>query len=489
MAKITAVIDIGSNSARMAIFEKTSRYGFRLIYENKSRVRISEGCYENDGYLQEIPIRRAISALREFSAIAKRHNARKLLCVATSAVRDAPNRAEFLQRARKESGVQVKIIDGEREAWYGGIACANLSHKKSGITIDIGGGSTECAIIENGDVREVISLRLGTIRLKELFFDHKNLDAAKDFIKQELRKIPVHFSHDNVFGIGGTIRALAKMHSKQHKYPIKTIHGYEMPSKSIKSFIQTIYKTKEESLASLGVPQDRRDTIRSGALIFSMLLEHFGAHTITTSGVGVREGVFLADMLRTQKYRFPTGIYPSFVALKDRFGVVDKWGKLIAKEARAIFDVLSSVHALPESGKHYLTIAAQLCEVGGFLNFYGRMDHGAYVLLHGLDYGFSHTDRAILCLLLEYLNKRIPQDDAIAHITDIMPPIQYLQWLSFILSLAYSLCLTGGSKLEYSYENGTLFITANTALTLARESVEKFIAPTHVLITFLESRG
>ena len=96
MAKVTAVIDIGSNSARMAIYEKTSRYGFRLIYESKSRVRISEGCYENAGALQEIPMQRAISALREFRAIAKQHNAKKLFCVATSAIRDAPNKAHFL---------------------------------------------------------------------------------------------------------------------------------------------------------------------------------------------------------------------------------------------------------------------------------------------------------------------------------------------------------------------------------------------------------
>lgn len=482
MAKITAVIDIGSNSARMAIFEKTSRYGFRLIYECKSRVRISQGCYENDGFLQEAPMRRAINALKEFHAIAKKYTARKLLCVATSAVRDAPNRAEFLHRARKESGIKIKVIDGAKEAWYGGLACANLSHRKSGITIDIGGGSTECAIIENGDIKEVISLHLGTIRLKELFFDRKSLDEAKQFVKQELQKIPQHFTHDNIFGIGGTIRALAKITSRQRKYPIKTIHGYEIAIKDAKSFIQTIYKAKEEDLGGLGVSLDRRDNIRSGALIFSMLLEHFGAKCITASGVGVREGVFLADMLRTQKYRFPQGIYPSLIALQDRFKVRTKWGKSIAKEANAIFDALASVHRLDESNKRYLHIVSQLCDVGGFLNFYGRTDHGAYFLLHGLDYGFSHTDRAVLCLLLEYINKRIPKDDAIAHITDIMPPIEHLQWLSFILSLAYALCLTGDHCLQYSFENNTLFITADSKLVLARESIAHITPPAQLSV-------
>lgn len=485
MAKITAVIDIGSNSARMAIFEKTSRFGFRLIYEIKSRVRISEGCYENNGLLQEVPMQRAINALKEFKAIAKKYAAKKLLCVATSAIRDAPNRAEFLVRARQEGGVKIKVIDGTKEAWYGGIACANLSHNKSGITIDIGGGSTECAIIENGDIKELISLNLGTIRLKELFFDHKNLAAAKEFIRKELQRIPEHFQHHNVYGIGGTIRAIAKINGKQNKYPIKTIHGYEIPVKGAKSFIQTIYKTKEEDLESLGVPLDRRDNIRSGALIFSMLLEHFGAKLIIASGVGVREGVFLADMLRTQRYRFPNGVYPSLVALKDRFNVNVKHSKNIIKQAVAIFHTLMPLHKLSEQNIIYLRIVSQLCDIGNFLNFYSRMDHGAYFLLHGLDYGFSHTDRAIVCLLLEYLNKRIPKDDAIAHISSIMPPIEHLQWLSFILSLAYLLCLTDESSLQYSYSNKKLFITSKTPLYIARESISNLVAPIHIDIVFI----
>ena len=112
------------------------------------------------------------------------------------------------------------------------------------------------------------------------------------------------------------------------------------------------------------------------------------------------------------------------------------------------------------------------------MNFYGRTDHGAYFLLHGLDYGFSHTDRAVLCLLLEYINKRIPKDDAIAHITDIMPPIEHLQWLSFILSLAYALCITGDHCLQYSFENNTLFITA----VLAKESIAHITPPAQLSV-------
>ena len=182
MAKITAIIDIGSNSVRMAIFEKTSHLGFHLLYETKSKVRISESTYAHNGYLQPIPMKRAIYALKDFLHIAKIHKARKILCVATSAVRDAPNKTEFLKLAR-EIGLKIKVITGEQEAYFGALSALNLLPYTSGITIDIGGGSTECALIENHKIIDKISLELGTIRLKELFFDKKDFKTAEYLIQ------------------------------------------------------------------------------------------------------------------------------------------------------------------------------------------------------------------------------------------------------------------------------------------------------------------
>ncbi|MDX1296183.1 MAG: Ppx/GppA family phosphatase, partial [Sulfurimonadaceae bacterium] len=152
MAKRTAIIDIGSNSVRMVIFEKTSRFAFHLLHEVKSRVRISEHAYENDGNLQPAAIDRALSALRDFTTISASYSVRKTLCVATSAVRDAPNKNDFLKRVKDEIGLNIKVIDGEKEAYLGGIACANLLPRTDAVTIDIGGGSTEFAYLQNGAV-------------------------------------------------------------------------------------------------------------------------------------------------------------------------------------------------------------------------------------------------------------------------------------------------------------------------------------------------
>ena len=184
MAKRTAIIDIGSNSARLVIFEKTSRYGFHLICEQKSKVRIGEGAYEKDGYLQPIGIKRAFLTLKSFIHTIDKYQAHKTLCVATSAIRDAPNGKTFTEWIKKELGLSIKIIDGKQEAIYGAIAASNLLPIHNAISIDIGGGSSDIALIKNGKIIDSYSLNIGTVRIKELFFD-KALSSMKIHEKQE----------------------------------------------------------------------------------------------------------------------------------------------------------------------------------------------------------------------------------------------------------------------------------------------------------------
>ena len=466
MSKVTAVIDIGSNSARMAVFRRTSRFGFSLIFEAKSKVRISEGCYENGGVLQIAPMERALLAVAEFANIAKAHKARKVFCVATSAVRDAPNAREFIAAVKKATKVQIKVIDGQKEAFYGAVACANLLHKKSGITIDIGGGSTECAVIEEGQITSLISLNLGTIRLKELFFDAKSdLKKAKIFVQNELDKIPQNFEHSVVFGIGGTIRALAKLIMKKEKYQLDSLHGFEFDAALHAPFFKAIYSADVKRLKDFGVPQDREDNIRGGALIFAALLEKFGTQNVVTSGVGVREGIFLSDLLRNQRHRFPLGFNPSYRSLLDRFSLDENATCGVKKCAKSLFSLLSPRHNVDPSYLPCLEVAAGLVKIGDYLSFYDSHEHSAYFVLHALSYGYSHAERAIISLLLQYSDKKIPKDCDIAHLSAAMPDIAALQWLSYLLSLAEIL---SDCDAEFRLEGEVLRIFGASYLTKER---------------------
>jgi len=302
MAKRTAIIDIGSNSARLVIFEKSSHYGFHLVCEQKSKVRIGEGAYEKGGALQPIGIERAFLALQSFIYTIKKYRVRKTLCVATSALRDAPNGKIFVRWIQQELGLNIKIIDGRQEAKLGAIAANNLLPVDTAITIDIGGGSSDMALIQNGKIIDCYSLNLGTVRLKELFFDkassieESNL-KAKAFIHQALKALPPHFKHTIAIGIGGTARTLSKGIMKRSGHPLDKLHAFTYSVAAWHDYFRDIPQSSAKGLKKFGLKKSRYDTIREGTLIFMEILSHIGAKEVISSSVGVREGVFLEQML------------------------------------------------------------------------------------------------------------------------------------------------------------------------------------------------
>lgn len=467
MAKITTIIDIGSNSARMAVFQKTSRYGFHLIHELKSKVRISEGSYEHDSYLQPKAMERALDALKEFKKVSNSLKSRKLICVATSAIRDAPNKADFIARVKKECGISVKVIDGTKEAYYGAIACANLLHEKNGVTIDIGGGSTELACIENGAIKTMISLNLGSIRLKELFFDRDNIKGAykyvRSYVQDNIQEIIAFCKQSkrslNIFGIGGSIRAYAKYEMDLESYVFNFLHGYELSVANILSHLKTIIEASNKWLLDSGFEYSRIDSIRPGLLILQIILEELGADRLIISGVGVREGAFLHDMLRYHHGKIPNNINPSVRSLQDIFLKSLDDSVMIGKHTKTLFYHLQQAYNLQDSNLQTLQVASKLYNIGANFNFYQAHKHSAYIALNSLHYGFGHKERYTIATLLEYSHKKRPKQIGTMY-EDLLPDNDSLQILSFIL--AVSVVIAKEAKVSICFENYTLSICVHS---------------------------
>ena len=463
MAKIVSVIDIGSNSVRMAIFAKTSHFGFYLLEEKKSRVRISEGSYENQGFLQEEPIKRTLNALNGFFQIAKSRGSRKILCVATSAVRDAPNRQEFIKRARQECGIQIKIINGEKEAYYGALSCLNLLHKNEGISVDVGGGSSELAVLRNHKIEALFSLDVGAIRFKELFFDKKEeASKAQEFIHQALQTLPKGIQSDYVLGVGGSVRAITKIILKDLGLPF--FHGIELEAQHYINFCHQILLSSSERLKDMGFGEDRIDSIKSGALIFSSFLKHLQAKVVITSGVGIREGVFLEDLFRGHHHIFPANFYPSLRSTLDRFG--SKNSKIIKKEALRIFDTLIPLHADNQNLKKFLSLASSLSCIGESLGSHMQSFHSGYIAFHALEYGFSIQERQLIQSLLEHSGKKLPKENKNPIIT-----LPHLRMLISIISLAKFLTIHQSTLKYQRLDENTLLISG--ASYLAQEQITK----------------
>ncbi|NWF67188.1 MAG: Ppx/GppA family phosphatase [Campylobacterales bacterium] len=486
MAKITAIIDIGSNSARMALFEKSSRFAFHLIKEIKSRVRISEGTYENGSLLQPIPMQRAVIALKEFAIIAKNHGATKIICVATSAVRNAPNRHEFVHEVYKQTGISIKVIDGTEEANLGAISAINLLPIKNAITIDIGGGSTECALICDGKIVDLISLELGTIRLKELFYDKKSsIDEAKRYILNEFKRLPNSYKSDLVVGIGGTIRAISKTFMKNTLYPIDTVHGYEYETSEYLPIIEQISESSVLKLKRFNIKEERYDTIREGALIFSMLIKEFNSKSVITSGAGVREGRYLKDLLRNSNLKFPANFNPSVRVMIDKFIQNRTFNEYNSSVCGFLFDLLKAKHKLDDSFKRYLKISAMLSDIGSSLSFYNQHEHSKYFIINNLVYGFTHKERVLIATLIANHTKELPNTLNINPYTRLLPDIRVLRWLSFILGVSYYVNITNSNpKIEFKFSNDTLYIKSNEPMSLAKEQIKKLEKPEPMAIIF-----
>lgn len=487
MAKRTAVIDLGSNSVRMVVFEKTSRFGFHLIKEVKSRVRLGEGAYERGGRLQQKSIQEAFEALEAFHRIATNLQCTKVLCVATSALRDAPNASDFTSKVRKELDFSVRIIDGHTEARYGGMATINLlPFLKEATTVDIGGGSTELAKIIKGKIVDTVSLNIGTVRLKELFFDTKQeRNVLEAFLDTALKGLPSHFSSPCVVGIGGTLRALSNAIMEKEHYPLKTVHGFSYDVAQHQPWIETIGHQSILDLKPYGFKKDRIDTIREGCTIFSRLLTRLGASRVLTSGAGVREGVFLSDLLASHQGVFPKNFNPSLKSLIDRFSPNPKDDVHVAKTALALFDALAYLHKIDEKYKYELSLSAKLHSVGSSLSVYQEHLHSFYFIINNLNFGFSHEQKMLIALLTKYHTKKLPNYEDFGAYGALLPEANTVNWLSFIL--AFAKCLNtdlNKTPVTFSYENHTLHVKSGSSMRLAKEAIKKLIKPASFAIAF-----
>ncbi len=480
MAKRTAVIDIGSNSARMVIFEKTSHFAYHLIKEIKSRVRIGEGAYENGGFLQDIPLQRTYDALEGYRNIFKTLKCNKVFCVATSALRDAPNSLDFIKKVKLGLDIDIKIIDGNQEAYYGGIATKNLLMPlRNATTIDIGGGSTELALIRDDKIVDKISINLGTVRLKELFLDK---DAANveiiNYIQNSLLNLPESFSSKNLITIGGTTRYFSELIMKKINYPLETVHGFEYELDNHIEFAEDIKNSTITDLKKFGIKKDRIDTIREGLYIFDEISKKLNGKHIITSGVGVREGVFLCDLLRNSNHNFPQNFKLSLNSLIDRFSIKDRQNSSIVRYCKDLFYALSYLHQIDDKYLYLLTTSAKLYNIGIKLNFYEKNLHSYYFIINSLNYGFSHKEKILIALLIKYHMKKLPSEEDLKAYKDLLPEIKIVNWLSFVLSL--SNCLHKDlmdDKFSFKYENHTLYIKSTKKLYLAKECIKKLAKP------------
>jgi exopolyphosphatase/guanosine-5'-triphosphate,3'-diphosphate pyrophosphatase len=470
----------------MVIYEKTSRFAFRLLHEEKSRVRISEDAYKNDGNLQKIPMQRAFDALENFLCITDSFNVRKTLCVATSALRDAPNKNDFIQKIKHSLKLNIKIINGEQEAYYGALACANLLPKlHSSLSIDIGGGSTEFALIDENNITNTLSLDLGTVRLKELFCDHANLDDAISHIDTQLEFLD-SIKAKKLVGIGGTFRAIADAIMKDVNYPLEKIHGFEYKSQYFEKFIAEIMLSDVEQLQNLGIKNNRFDVIKPGALILQRVIKKLQPKTLMASGAGVREGVYLTDLLRNSKHVFPQHFNTSVRQILDTHVHNKIYSNQLNAITKKIFDLTHKYLNIDKKYRYELGIAAKLYSAGSNIHFYSKNKHAYTLIQNSLEYGFSHKSIMLIATLSKYTKNKLPAHSHLKKYKLLLPKEQETNALSYIFSLSIALLSHRPRNIDFElkFEDGEIFVKSQRNLYLSQEAIKKIDCNQKIAIHF-----
>ena len=296
-ARPVAVLDIGSNSVRLVVYERHAR-ALTPLYNEKAACALGRGVAET-GRMADENVSRALTAIKRFALVVQLMRVGKTTILATSAVREASNREAFVRAVESIMDARVSVLSGEEEAHYAALGVRSGMPDFTGVVGDLGGGSLELSAIENGRDGEGETHELGVIRLQ----DDSGLSARKARAlartRLEASRLLVRQPGGTFCAIGGTWRALAKLHQVGHKYPLHIVQHYAVPASEMTRFCLGIIAAGESGKSIAGadsVSSSRRDLLAYGAAVMAEVLRAGQFDSVAFSALGVREG-YLFDQL------------------------------------------------------------------------------------------------------------------------------------------------------------------------------------------------
>lgn len=300
-----AVIDIGSNSVRLVVYDGLVRSPTPIFNE---KVLCGLGrSLASTGKLGQEGITRALAALARFQAVCRILGVKSINAVATAAVRDASDGQEFISRSEAVLRARVQTLTGDEEARYAAYGILMGFNEPDGLAGDLGGGSLELINIEGAQLRQATTLPLGGLRLIDV--SGGNLDRAIELADARIDQVPwLKLGENRSFhAVGGTWRALARLHMDETDYPLRVMHGYVLPTRVAIDFSEKVRKVKRlGDFKGIGwVTKQRREVLPFGALVMERLLKRMKPKEVVFSVFGIREGLLFGLLPEAERRRDP----------------------------------------------------------------------------------------------------------------------------------------------------------------------------------------
>lgn len=423
--RIVAFMDLGTNSVRLSVIRINPNHSYTLLTQQREVARLGDGEFTS-AHLQQAAMDRAVLICAKFVELSQAFGAEEIIAVATSATREAVNQVEFLRRIRQEAKVDLRVVSGNEEARliYLGVSRGMLLGDQSALFIDIGGGSTELIVGNQQEQCYLDSLKLGAIRLSNLF----PLDITRPVSSAKYQKICTYvrntalrsvqrikkYSLTQAVGSSGTIENLLNV-ATQYYYKRPWLPADVLTRNQVRTAIELMRAVPLEERRKIpGLNPERADIIIAGAAIVDTLMEDLALTELRASTRSLRDGMLVDYLARTESAPFTQELSPreSSVLHLGRICAFDEaHARQVATLADELFESAGTLglHAYGDLERELLRYAALLHDLGTFLSYHNHQEHTYYFIHNAELLGFDQTEVAIMASLAFFHRKPFPR--------------------------------------------------------------------------------
>jgi len=413
-----AVIDIGSNSVRLVVYEGAVRAPTPLFNE---KVLCGLGkSIASTGRLGPEAMERALAALTRFRAITRILEVKNVRALATAAVREAEDGADFIARAEKALGMRIEILSGEKEARLAAQGIMMGFVAPDGVAGDLGGGSLELIDIASDRLRQAATLPVGGLRLIDA--TGNKIEKAQPLVDEALAQLPwlAQGAGRPFYAVGGSWRAVARLHMEQTNYPLHITHGYAIPTAEAMAFCEFVRKSKK--LGALSgieeVSKARREVLPFAALVLERLLKVLNPSEVIFSVFGIREGLIYSLLPAHERRKDPLlSFCAEYAALRSR-SIEQAWE--LCKWTDVLFEPPGPKETPDERRLRYA--ACLISDIGWREHPDYRGEQSLNLLAHAGLSGIDHPGRVFMALAIFYRHAGASQEHA-AELSERLKPL------------------------------------------------------------------
>ncbi|HYA13324.1 MAG TPA: Ppx/GppA phosphatase family protein [Syntrophales bacterium] len=415
---VISAIDVGSNAIRMAIASVENKKVPRKLCYCREAIRLGQDVFST-GVISPQTIQRSIEAFKKFRSLIDQHHVDRIRALGTSALRESHNRLDMINEISAASGIEVRPIDGDEEARLIRRAVdsrVNLKNKNA-ILVDMGGGSAEVIILEDGQVSTTNSFRMGSVRLLQMFGNQNQdmtsfaslvrdyLEPTRRFIKTKIRRR----KFDLCVGTGGSVEVLGEL----RKQLLGKRSDEFLYTKEVKQILAELQSTGyEDRVINMKLRPDRADVILPAAVVLDFLLKQFGLSKLMIPRVSIKDGILIElaeEIAGTNYVHLHDQILQSVRVIGRKYDFDEKHAETVAAFAEQLFDATKDLHGLNNDDRLLLSVTAWLHDIGQFINITDHHKHSLYIINASPIVGLTQMQKKIVANVARYHNKSFPK--------------------------------------------------------------------------------